>query len=140
MNLADLDRLQTPAGRAALADACALAPDEKSSFACANRLSKTHDPLAARAALTTAILRRRAAPAPPPPRPRPARPPRRPRPPPAPPPAAPGCPGAPAPPPLAPSAVLPRGAPPPPPRRRRAPPPPPGGRAPGLPPVELDRE
>src|SRR6478752_1822991 len=61
MNLADLDRLQTPAGRAALADACALEPDEKSSLACANRLSKTHDPLTARAALATAILRRRAA-------------------------------------------------------------------------------
>src|SRR5207245_1448329 len=44
MNLGDLDRLRAPAGRAALADADALAPDEKSYLSCFARLSRRHDP------------------------------------------------------------------------------------------------
>jgi SAM-dependent methyltransferase len=61
LNLVDLERLQTPEGRAALADADALAPDEKTFLGCFGRLAKRHEPDVARAALATAILRRRAA-------------------------------------------------------------------------------
>jgi hypothetical protein len=61
LNLDDLERLMTPAGRAALAEADALGPDEKTFLGHFGRLSKRHEPATARAALATAILRRRAA-------------------------------------------------------------------------------
>jgi SAM-dependent methyltransferase len=61
LNLVDLERLQTPEGRAALADADALEPDEKAFLGCFGRLSKRHETELARAALSAAILRRRAA-------------------------------------------------------------------------------
>src|SRR5439155_23361170 len=56
-----LERLQTRAGRADLTEADAVAPDERSFLGHFTRLSKRHEPPTARAALATAILRRRAA-------------------------------------------------------------------------------
>lgn len=61
LNLDDLERLLSFAGRAALAEADALAPDEKSYLSHFARLSKRYEAQTARAALATAILRRRAA-------------------------------------------------------------------------------
>jgi len=61
LNLDDLGRLLTPAGAAALAEADAMAPDEKTFLGHFGRLSKRNEPRTARVALATAILRRRAA-------------------------------------------------------------------------------
>jgi SAM-dependent methyltransferase len=60
MNLDSLARLQEPAGQEALAQSMALAPDESSFLRCFNRLSRHFDPILARAALQTALLRKRA--------------------------------------------------------------------------------
>src|SRR5262245_46622387 len=59
MDLASLDALQTPAGREALTRAVELAPDEASFLTCFNRLSKQFPADLARAAVETALLRRR---------------------------------------------------------------------------------
>jgi SAM-dependent methyltransferase len=56
-----LDALQTPAGRAALAEAATLAPDEAAYLKAHNRLSKRYPAELARAALETVLLRRKAA-------------------------------------------------------------------------------
>jgi hypothetical protein len=61
LNLHELELLQTPAGRAALAEAVELAPEEGTYLNCFGRLSKGHEAQTARAALATAMLRRRAA-------------------------------------------------------------------------------
>jgi hypothetical protein len=60
MDLAGLALLQSPAGLAALADAGRMDPDDSTFLGCYNRLSKQHPPGLARAALQTAVLRRRA--------------------------------------------------------------------------------
>src|SRR2546430_2096453 len=59
LNLDAREPLRTPAGRAALAEADALAPDEKTFLSHFSRLAKRHEPQTARAALATAVLRRR---------------------------------------------------------------------------------
>src|SRR5258708_2041750 len=61
MDLAGFTALFSPAGQAALAEAMELAPDEASFLSCHNRLSKRFGSDLARAALQTALLRRRAA-------------------------------------------------------------------------------
>src|SRR6266511_2969792 len=60
MDLAQLTDLQSPARQAALAQAVELAPDESTFLACHNRLVKFFPPALTRAALETALLRRRA--------------------------------------------------------------------------------
>src|SRR5687767_8218223 len=60
MNLDTFRQLLAPAGRAALADAVALAPTEAAFLACFESLRKRHPPELAKAALETAILRIRA--------------------------------------------------------------------------------
>ncbi|MGL4552543.1 MAG: class I SAM-dependent methyltransferase [Gemmataceae bacterium] len=52
--------LLTPAGQAALAEAAALAPDDGAFLACFTKLEKRYDREVARAAVETAVLRRRA--------------------------------------------------------------------------------
>jgi hypothetical protein len=61
MDLDSLQRLQTPDGRRALAESMQLLPDEQTFLACFNRLSRRYPSDLARAALETALLRRRAA-------------------------------------------------------------------------------
>src|SRR5947208_7279569 len=61
MDRAALAALQTEAGRAALAEATAQSPEEATFLACFNRLSKRYERELARAAIETAMLRRRAA-------------------------------------------------------------------------------
>src|SRR4051812_16032000 len=61
LNLHDLQLLQTPAGRAALLEADALAPGERTYLNLFGRLQKRYEAAVARAALATAMLRRRAA-------------------------------------------------------------------------------
>src|SRR5262245_39197081 len=61
MDLAGFTALASPAGQDALAQAMELAPDQASFLSCHNRLSKRFGPDLARAALETALLRRRAA-------------------------------------------------------------------------------
>jgi hypothetical protein len=60
MDLASLELLHAPAGEAALAEAMELAPDDASFLTCFTRLEKRYPAELARAALQTAILRRRA--------------------------------------------------------------------------------
>jgi hypothetical protein len=60
MDLQTFRRLLTDEGRAALADATALRPNEASYLSCFTRLSKRHPPELARAALETLLLRDRA--------------------------------------------------------------------------------
>ncbi len=61
MDLDALEQLQTAGGRLALDEAVRLVPDESTFLACFNRLSRRHPAALARAALETALLRRRAA-------------------------------------------------------------------------------
>jgi SAM-dependent methyltransferase len=60
VDLASFTQLLTPEGQAALDAAVALEPDTATFLACFNRLSKTYPADLVRAALETAILRRRA--------------------------------------------------------------------------------
>jgi hypothetical protein len=60
IDLATLADLRTPLGEAALATAMELAPDEATFLRCAGRLEKRFPRPLARAALETALLRRRA--------------------------------------------------------------------------------
>jgi hypothetical protein len=62
MDLDQLTALRSPAGQFALARAAELAPDESTYLACFNKLSKHVPGELARAALETAMLRRRARP------------------------------------------------------------------------------
>jgi hypothetical protein len=61
MDLEGLERLFQPDGAAALEEAVRLEPDEPSYLSCHNRLSRRYPGVIARAALETALLRRRAA-------------------------------------------------------------------------------
>lgn len=60
MDLATFHELLSPAGQAALADAVALAPTEAGFLKAFGRLRKHHPPALAKAALETALLRRKA--------------------------------------------------------------------------------
>jgi hypothetical protein len=61
MDQGSLQRLQTPEGRQALDEAGLLLPDEQTFLTCFNRLSRRYPAPLVRAALETALLRRRAA-------------------------------------------------------------------------------
>jgi hypothetical protein len=60
VDLATFDRLHSPLGEPALAAAAALAPTDATLLACSDRLRKQFPPDLARAALDTALLRRKA--------------------------------------------------------------------------------